>query len=421
MFATTSSAMASSSMFEHIVEAPPDPILGTALAYKADTNPNKVNLGVGAYRTEEGATYVFPVVAKVDKELAAQTLDKEYLPIDGLPGLKKVTQKLLFGECAAYRGDRICSIQALSGTGALRVGAEFMNRHLPQDWGRTVYLSDPTWGNHKQIFLAAGFAVKTYPYWDQARRCVDMDAMLHTLKFAPKHSIIVLHGCAHNPTGLDPTKDEWQQIVQVIKDNNLIPFIDTAYQGYASGDLDEDAYSLRLFESSGLEFFVAQSFAKNFGLYGERVGMFHIVASSAERAKVVLSQVKPVVRAMYSNPPVHGGRIVERILSDPTLFAEWQQQLKDVAARIHRVRSDLRGGLEAKGTPGSWEHITRQIGMFSYTGLSVAQSERMIDQWHIYMLKNGRISLAGLNHKNIPYVVGAIDDCVRNAPGDSKL
>jgi len=396
---------AGASWFEKLEEAPPDPILGTALAYKADTNPNKVDLGIGAYRDETGKPVVLPVVREVERQIAAdEALNKEYLPIDGWAPLKKLTQQLLLGEDPSIDLSRICSLQALSGTGALRVGFEFL-----KTVGMEIcYVSDPTWGNHKDILKKSGIECRTYPYWDPASRSLDFKGMTETLRAAPEGSVVLLHSCAHNPTGVDPTEAQWGEILSIVQEKKLFPFFDNAYQGYASGDLEKDGAAVRMFEKAGLEMICAQSFAKNFGLYGERIGMLHLFCANFERAKVVLSRIKLVVRPMYSSPPRHGAMLVSRILEDPALKKRWETELKEIAGRILKVRSLLRKALEERKTPGTWEHITNQIGMFSFTGLTVAQSERMTQKHHVYMLKSGRISLAGLNDNNIGYVADAI-------------
>ncbi|KAF4649914.1 hypothetical protein FOZ61_000835 [Perkinsus olseni] len=399
------------SIFESCDLAPPDPILGTATAYKADPSPNKVNLGIGAYRDEEGNPKVLDVVRKVDQQLAADMkVDKEYAPIDGFPALKPLSQRLLFGESS----DRIASSQALSGTGALRIIGDFCAKHLNKP---AIYISDPTWGNHLKVFGAAGSGLETrrYPYWDAEKRCLDFKGCMDCLSEAPAGSLVLLHAVAHNPTGMDFTHEEWQEIQKLLQERHLIPLLDCAYQGYASGDLDRDAYALRLFYQSGMEFFVAQSFAKNFGLYGERAGMCHFVTKSSDLAARALSQLKLIIRPMYSSPPIHGGLIVKTILENPAYEKEWRAELTAISGRIGQMRILLSDGLTAKGTPGTWEHIKKQIGMFSFTGLTVPQCERMINKHHIYMLKNGRISMAGLNKHNIQYVIDAMDECVRNA------
>ncbi|CBZ56050.1 Contig An16c0190, complete genome. (Precursor), related [Neospora caninum Liverpool] len=409
------------SLFQDIEEAPADPILGLETAFRADTDPRKINLGIGAYRTDDGKPYVFRCVRQIEQEMAADpNLYKEYLPIDGLAELKKQTQELLFGEDSpAIAEDRICSTQVLSGTGGLRVAGEFIRYFLPKC--KTVYMSEPTWPNHPNIFKKAGLEVATYPYWNPATRGVDFDGMKKTLEAAPPYSVVLLHACAHNPTGVDLNEAQWREVLDLCKRNELVPMIDNAYQGYASGDLERDGFSSRLFCNEGnMEMFVCQSFAKSLGLYGERIGMLHIVCASAERAKVVLSQVKKIIRPMYSSPPLHGARIVARVLGEPKMKQEWTAELQELAGRIQSVRRALRSGLEAKGTPGTWNHITDQIGMFSYTGLSRDQAERMTKHWHVYMMGNGRISLAGLNQSNLPYVIEAIDDVVRTVPASQS-
>lgn len=353
------------------------------------------------------------------KELQEGKLDKEYSTIDGPENLKKLTQALCFGhESSAFKEGRIASVQALSGTGALRVVSEFVHTHLPKEsW--EIWCSDPTWGNHITIFQNAGLKVKTYPYFDRKTMGLDFDGMMNALKTATPGSLVMLHACAHNPTGIDPTQEQWKAIASLMKQRSLIPLLDSAYQGYASGDLDKDAWAVRYFESQGFEFFLCQSFAKNLGLYGERIGMLHVVCHVADNAKAVLSQLKLVVRPMYSSPPRHGGHLVVKVLGDQNRFKRWQVELKEMADRINETRSMLREGLEKKKTPGTWHHITDQIGMFSFTGLSEAQCERLIKEHHIYLLKSGRISMAGLNKSNIGYMVNAVDEAVRHVP--SKL
>jgi len=318
------------------------------------------------------------------------------------------------------RENRVASVQALSGTGALRVVAEFVKTHLPPS-AHEIWVSDPTWGNHPAIFEKAGLTPKVYPYWNPSTKGINIDAMLECLQTqAAEGSMVLLHACAHNPTGVDPTREQWAKIAEVMKARRLIPLMDSAYQGYASGDLDYDAWAARFFEAQGFEFFMCQSFAKNLGLYGERIGCVHIVCGSAEEAKCVASQVKLVIRPMYSSPPIHGALLVRKILGNPERFAKWRAELKAMADRILEVRSLLRTGLEKKGTAGTWNHITDQIGMFSFTGLSKAECERLISEHHVYLLKSGRISLAGLNKGNIQYMVDSVDE-VRRFCTMSKL
>eukprot|EP00918_Siedleckia_nematoides_P050752 GHVU01111142.1.p2 GENE.GHVU01111142.1~~GHVU01111142.1.p2 ORF type:complete len:502 (-),score=92.80 GHVU01111142.1:342-1847(-) len=403
------------SFYSHLQMAPPDPILGTAIAFKKDTSPNKVNLGIGAYRTEEGKPYIFPVVDKVQKQMIAEpTLDKEYAPIDGPAELKEPTQRLIFGPTSkSVKEGRICSAQCLSGTGGLRLAAEFVYTYLKTS--KKVLIGRPTWANHPNIFKNAGWEVVDYKYWDTAKKAVDFEASKKALQDADNQSLVLLHTIAHNPTGDDFTLDQFREIADIMKKKNHIALLDTAYQGYASGDLDADAKAIRIFDLMNVPLVVTQSFAKNLGLYGERVGMVHFVCPSKQEAEVALSLLKMVIRPMYSSPPRWGADILKRIVTDEQNVNQWKRELKAVSDRVVKVRDDLQKGLVAKGTPGDWTHITRQIGMFSYTGLTETQCRRMIDHHHIYMLLNGRISMAGLNSKNLPYVVNAIDDCVRNA------
>uniref|UniRef100_A0A7S4VYZ0 Aspartate aminotransferase n=1 Tax=Alexandrium monilatum TaxID=311494 RepID=A0A7S4VYZ0_9DINO len=403
------------SVFGHIAEAPVDPILGTTLLFNADKDPKKINLGVGAYRTEEGKPYVLNVIKEAEEEMLKElgsSINKEYSTIDGPAELKTLTQKLVFGECDAMKENRIASVQALSGTGALRVASEFVKTHMPAAM-HEIWVSDPTWGNHNTIFARAGLTVKTYPYYKADTKSLDFPGMMDALKGASEGALVLLHACAHNPTGVDPTEEQWREIVEVMKARKLFPLMDSAYQGYASGSLDKDAFAIRLFLASGFEMMMCQSFAKNLGLYGERIGMLHFVCGSPEAAKAVLSQLKLVIRPMYSSPPKHGAELVVKILGSEARFKAWQDELTAMANRILEVRSLLRKGLEEKGTPGTWNHITDQIGMFSFTGLTAPMCERLIEKHHIYLLKSGRISLAGLNKGNIQYMVDCVDEAVR--------
>lgn len=404
-------------LFTDLGIAPPDAILNTALRFKADTHPEKINVGIGAYRDDNGKPVVLSVVKKVEEEITAEigiNEFKEYAPVDGNPALKECTQKLLFGDSAAVQSKRIASAQALSGTGSLRVTGEFITTYLPKS-AHTIHVSAPTWGNHKAIFTKANMTVKEYPYWKESTRGLDFEGMIAAWEAAEEGNCILLHAIAHNPTGVDPTKEQWDKMVEVIKAKKLIPIVDNAYQGFATGDLENDSYSTRLFEKHGLEFFVCQSFAKNMGLYGERFGMVHCVCDNARDAEAVTSQLKLVIRPMYSSPPIHGAVLVHRILSNPANYAQWKKEVEMMATRIGEMRILLRKGLVEKNTPGNWNHITDQIGMFSFTGLTKPQCERLIEKHHVYLLLTGRISMAGLNTKNIDYFVNAIDEVVKNA------
>mgnify|MGYP000023057609 FL=1 len=368
-------------------------------------------LGVGAYRTDEGKPYYFPVVRKAEERILADpTANKEYLPIDGLPKFRELASKFLLGDDhPAIVEKRVCTVQSLSGTGALRLGAEFISKFMK---GRKVYLPNPTWGNHNAIFTEVGMEIVQYR-WYKAETCsLDFEGLKEDMMNAPEGSIFLLHTCAHNPTGVDPTPDQWNEIADICMSKKLVPFFDTAYQGFASGDLVRDGYSVRMFASKGLELLAAQSFAKNMGLYGERIGSFIVVCKDAETVTHIQSQMKIIVRKMYSNPPMHGAKIVATILGDAELRAEWQQELKAIVARILTMRQSLYDALRANGCPGAWEHIIKQIGMFSFTGLDPEQSDRMLNLHHIYMLRTGRISLAGLTSDRVQYVADCIKEVV---------
>lgn len=394
--------------------APDDKIFALADRYIKDTDPSKISLAIGAYRDEEGKPYIFNIVRKVEEEILKEKANKEYLPIDGNPTFTAAAKKLIFGEDCKIL-DQIVTIQSLSGTGALKVACELLFKALPK--GTKVYLSDPTWPNHTDILKASGFADQiNYPYYDLATNSLKLKEMMDCLSKAPAGSIVLLHGCAHNPTGMDPTKEEWKEIIEICKSCKLIPFIDLAYQGFASGDLDNDGYVPRAFAAAGLEFLVAQSFSKNVGLYGERIGALHVVCAKKESVPKVLSNLKASVRAMYSNPPCHGALIMAKILSDPKNTNEWKEELKKVAGRIKEMRKLLFDELVALKTPGNWEHITKQIGMFSYTGLTKEQCKAMVEKHHVYLLESGRASMPGINHKNYKYLAKAMHDVVTTIP-----
>lgn len=399
-------------MLGDVEQAPPDLVLGITEAFKADTDPNKLNLGVGAYRTEELQPYVLNVVRTAEERMLQANENKEYLPIEGLPGFRTATVDLLLGkDSKAVKENRVATLQALSGTGSLAVAAQFIHQFMP---GKTVYISNPTWPNHKNIFALAGVSWDTYRYFKPDTIGLDFEGMIEDIEKAPEGSIILLHGCAHNPTGIDPTKDQWANIADVIEKKGHLAFFDVAYQGFASGSLVEDAYAPRYFESRGLEFFVAQSYSKNLGLYGERVGALNVVTKDSETAGKVLSQLKRLARAIWSNPPVHGARIVSEVVSNPDLFKEWEGEMELMSGRIKNVRKVLREKLEALNPDRDWSFITSQIGMFTYTGCTVPQVENMTKKWHVYMTKDGRISLAGLSVAKCDWLAEAIDDSVRN-------
>ncbi|XVF49174.1 hypothetical protein PTKIN_Ptkin03bG0247200 [Pterospermum kingtungense] len=402
------------SVFAAVVQAPEDHILGVTVAYNKDQNPIKLNLGVGAYRTEEGKPLVLNVVRKAEQLLVNdQSRVKEYLPILGLAEFNKLSAKLILGDDSpAIQENRVATAQCLSGTGSLRVGAEFLAKHYHQ---LTIYIPLPSWGNHVKVFTMAGLSVKTYRYYDPTTRGLNFQGLLEDLGAAPAGAIVLLHACAHNPTGVDPTLEQWEQIRQLIRSKGLLPFFDSAYQGFASGSLDADAQPVRMFVADGGECLIAQSFAKNMGLYGERVGALSIVCKAADVASRVESQLKLVIRPMYSNPPIHGASIASTILKNNDMYNEWKIELKAMADRIISMRKQLYDALSTRGTPGDWSHIIKQIGMFTFTGLNSDQVVFMTKEYHIYMTSDGRISMAGLSSKTVPHLADAIHAAVTRA------
>jgi len=403
------------SLFENVEIAPTDPILGITTAFKADPSADKVNLGVGAYRTESGAPYVLDVVKKVEREIVNSNFDHEYIPIDGLAEFLKHSAALIFGENSiALKEARVGTVQALSGTGALRIGMQFIKRWFSA--GTTVYVSNPTWSNHQGICQNVGLPWKEYRYLNSRTLGLDFEGMVEDLRNAPDKSVILLHVCAHNPTGVDPTPEQWQKIADVMREKQHFPFFDSAYQGFASGDLDRDAYSVRLFVERGFELFCTQSYAKNMGLYGERIGAFNVVCSKKEVIEATKSQLRIIIRTMYSSPPTYGARIAAAILGNRENFELWKKELVIMSSRIASMRKALFERLQQTGTPGRWSHIVEQIGMFSYTGLKPAQVDILTKKYHIYLVSNGRVSMAGFNTSNVNYVADAIKDAVLSAP-----
>jgi aspartate aminotransferase len=387
--------------------------LGITENFKADNNPKKLNLGVGAYRTEDGKPYVLPSVKKAEQKVVNDPQqNKEYLPIGGDPQFCKLSAQLAFGQNSpALREQRAATVQCLSGTGSLRVGAEFLNLHYPV---KLIYIPNPTWANHNKIFPLAGIAIRQYRYYLPKTRGLDYEGMVEDLSRAPQGAIVLLHACAHNPTGVDPSPEQWQGIMRVVQQRRLLPFFDSAYQGFASGDLERDATAVRMFADAGMELLLSQSYAKNMGLYGERAGALSVVTKDPKTAKRVESQLKAVIRPMYSNPPKHGASIVVQLLSDPELYKQWRVELKGMADRIISMRQQLHKALQEVGAPGNWDHIVNQIGMFSYTGLTKAQVQHMTSKFHIYMTLDGRISMAGLSGSSCRYLAEAIKDAVCN-------
>ncbi|MDE2369461.1 MAG: aspartate/tyrosine/aromatic aminotransferase [Burkholderiales bacterium] len=395
----------SASLFATVEMAPRDPILGLNEQFNADPNPAKVNLGVGVYFDDQGKLPVLRCVAAAEKQLLESPKAKNYLPIDGIAAYDKAVQALVFGaDSALLAAGRVATIQALGGTGGLKVGADFLKKLRP---GAKVLISDPSWENHRSIFGQAGFEVGTYPYYDAATRGIRFDAMLDTLRGAAPGTVVVLHACCHNPTGCDLTAAQWEQVAAACATAGVVPFLDMAYQGFGQG-IFEDGVAVRCFVAAGAQFFVSTSFSKSFSLYGERVGALSVVCGSAEEQARVLSQLKIVIRANYSNPPTFGAQVVATVLGTPALRAQWEEELAGMRERIRAMRHALVAKLQAAGVPGDLSYITRQVGMFSYSGLAKEQMQRLRSEFGVYGVDSGRICVAALNSGNIDAVAAAI-------------
>jgi aromatic-amino-acid transaminase len=393
------------SLFAAVEMAPRDPILGLNEQFNADPNPAKVNLGVGVYYDDNGKLPLLACVATAEAQMAATPKPKGYLPIDGIAQYDKAVQTLVFGaDSNAVKTGRVATVQALGGTGGLKVGADFLKRLSPD---AQVLISDPSWENHRALFTNAGFTVNSYPYYDAERRGVDFGAMLAALKGAAAGSIVVLHACCHNPTGYDITAEQWTQVIQAVKSAKLVAFLDMAYQGFGEG-IAEDGAVIGQFLAAGIDFFVSTSFSKSFSLYGERVGALSVVCASADDALRVLSQLKIVIRTNYSNPPTHGAQVVATVLTTPALRKMWEEELAGMRVRIKQMRSALVEKLAAAGIQQDLSFITRQKGMFSYSGLNKDQMLRLRGEFGIYGVDSGRICVAALNSRNIDAVAAAI-------------
>ena len=393
------------SMFSAVEMAPRDPILGLNEQFNADPNPNKVNLGVGVYTDENGKLPLLACVAAAEQQLVEAAKPRGYLPIDGIAAYDTAVQGMVFGAGSEpVTAKRVATVQAVGGTGGLKIGADFLKR---LNANAKVLISDPSWENHRALFTNAGFVVENYPYYDAQARGIDFAGMRAALEAAPAGTIIVLHACCHNPTGYDLTPAQWDEVVTVVKARGLVPFLDMAYQGFGLG-LFEDGAAVAQFVASGLDFFVSTSFSKSFSLYGERVGALSVVCESADEAARVLSQLKIVIRTNYSNPPIHGAQIVAAVLASPSLRAQWEQELAGMRARIKMMRTALVKNLAAAGVKQDWSFITRQQGMFSYSGLNAVQMQRLRSEFGIYGVDSGRICVAALNHKNLDAVAKAI-------------
>lgn len=406
----------SNSPWGHIEQAPADPIFGVNEAFKKDNSSDKVLLSVGAYRTDEGKPYVLECVKLAEQRIVEMGLDHEYAGIDGIASYKDKCAKVAFGaDSAVYKEGRIASCQSVSGTGSLRVGLEFLRNWYPNKDAK-VFVPNPTWPTHRGISEKAGWQWDTYRYYDNQKRGFDLDGMLEDLTNAPNEQIVLLHGCAHNPTGCDPTQDQWKSILDVMLKKNHFAAFDSAYQGFASGDLDKDAWSLKFFCDNSDRICLFQSFAKNFGLYGERTGCVHFVAADAAEAVRVNSRIKQVARPMYSNPPIHGARIVDIVLGDEKLTKMWHDDLVLMSTRMAEMRAGLVTRLTALGSKHDWSHITSQIGMFAYTGITKDQVDQMAKEHAIYMTADGRISIAGLNSSNLDKVAAAFHAITNGRP-----
>jgi len=402
---STMTAPHSAPLFAAIEMAPRDPILGITEAFNADQHPEKTNLGVGVYYDDNGKVPLLGCVQKAESLLMEKLAPRTYLPIEGLAAYDKAVQELVFGaNSEVVTSKRAITAQAIGGTGALKLGADFLKRFSPN---AQVYISDPSWENHRALFESAGFVVNNYPYYDTTSKGVNFDGMLASLKSMPAGSIVLLHACCHNPTGADLTDQQWAQVIQVVSERGLVPFLDMAYQGFGDG-INEDGKVVGMFAAAGGPLFVSNSFSKSFSLYGERVGALSIVAANSEEAARLMSQLKRVIRTNYSNPPMHGGQVVAMALATPELRKLWEEELAGMRVRIKAMRQALVDNLKAKAPQHNFDFVIQQRGMFSYSGLTKAQVERLKTEFSIYAVDTGRICVAALNSRNIDRVVDAI-------------
>ena len=393
------------SLLSVVEMAPRDPILGLIEQFNADTHPNKVNLGVGVYFDETGKLPLLKCVQAFEKTMMNKPTARGYLPIDGIAAYDAAVKHLVFGaNSEPVTSARVATVQALGGTGGLKVGADFVKRLNPE---AKVLISDPSWENHRGLFTSAGFTVESYRYYDANTRDLNFDGMLADLKAAAPGTIVLLHACCHNPTGYDLTGAQWDAVIAAVKAGALVPFLDMAYQGFAFG-IEQDGAAVQKFVAAGLDFFISTSFSKSFSLYGERVGALSILCANKDEAARVLSQLKLVIRTNYSNPPTHGGAIVAGVLGDPQLHALWEEELGEMRVRIKAMRQALVDGLKAAGVSQDMSFITRQIGMFSYSGLSKDQMVRLRTEFGVYGTDTGRMCVAALNRNNIAHVCASI-------------
>ncbi len=393
------------SLFSAVEMAPRDPILGLNEQFNADTNPAKVNLGVGVYYDDNGKLPLLKCVQEAERQMAAAPKARGYLPIDGIAAYDSAVKGLVFGaDSDMVKSGRVATVQGIGGTGGLKIGADFLKKVSPN---AKVLISDPSWENHRALFAQAGFVVESYPYYDAAKRGVNFEGMLAALKAAAPGTIVVLHACCHNPTGYDISAADWDQVIAAVKANNLTPFLDMAYQGFGYG-IAEDGAVIGKFVAAGLNFFVSTSFSKSFSLYGERVGALSVACASKEECDRVLSQLKIMIRTNYSNPPTHGGTVCAMVLNTPELRAMWEGELAEMRVRIKAMRSSFVEKLKAAGVKQDMSFITTQIGMFSYSGLSKDQMVRLRNEFGVYGTDTGRMCVAALNSKNIDHVCASI-------------
>ena len=400
-------------MFKHVPPFAGDPILSLNEDFQKDPRPNKINLSIGIYFDDAGRIPVMDSVRRAEAMVVAKGGPKPYLPIEGAANFRSAVQQLLFGaDHEAVTSGRVATIQSVGSSGGLKVGADFIARYFP---GSAVWVSDPTWDNHRSMFEGAGITVNSYPYYDSASGGLKFDAMLATLRTLPAKSIVLLHACCHNPTGVDLTSAQWDALIPVLRERGLIPYLDLAYQGFGDS-IEADAHSVRVLASAGLSFFVANSFSKSMSVYGERCGALSVVCPDAAQAGLVLGQLKFTVRRNYSSPPIHGGQIVATVLTDPALRASWEAELGAMRERILAMRKQLHAVLRAKLPGRDFDYFLTQRGMFSYTGMTAEQADRLREEHAVYMLRSGRICVAGLNSSNVEATAVAMA-AVLGAPG----
>ena len=385
-------------MFQHIPPFAGDPILSLNEDFQKDPRPHKINLSIGIYFDDAGKIPVMDAVRRAEAQVVAKGGPKPYLPIEGAANFRTAVQELLFGAALeAVTSRRVATIQSVGSSGGLKVGADFLARYFP---GSQVWVSDPTWDNHRSMFEGAGLEVKTYPYYDAATGGVKFPEMLAALRVLPPKSVVLLHACCHNPTGVDLTRAQWDALIPVLRDGQLIPYLDLAYQGFGDG-IEADAYAARALANAGVSFFIANSFSKSMSVYGERCGALSVVCPDAKQADCVLGQMKFTVRRNYSSPPIHGGQIVATVLTDPALRASWESELAGMRERILAMRQKLHGVLKARMPGRDFGYFLTQRGMFSYTGMTTAQVDRLREEHAVYMVRSGRICVAGLNSSNV--------------------